>query len=151
FGRTGRGTEEHAGARCDILVATLGKALGVNGGYVAAAEPIVRYLRETAAMYIYSNPITAGAAAAAAGALDLLDSASGRTLLERLRGLTTRLRQGLTGLGWEVLPGEHPVVPLMVRDTGRTRALVQHLHENGILATGLGYPVVPRGDEEIRF
>jgi glycine C-acetyltransferase len=72
-------------------------------------------------------------------------------LLQLLRQMTARFRQGLAALGYETLPGEHPVVPLLVRDTARTRALVQHLRRRGILATGLAYPVVPRGDEEIRF
>src|SRR5690606_11172272 len=74
-----------------------------------------------------------------------------RELLERLRSLTRRFEQGLIDAGFEVIPGEHPVVPLLVRDTMKTRALVAHLFENGVLATGLAYPVVPRGDEEIRF
>jgi len=102
-------------------------------------------------MYIYSHPITPGEAAAALTALDLLDSAAGGALLDRLRALTRRFERGLVGLGFEVIPGEHPVVPLMVRDTARTRALVAHLRANGVLATGLAFPVVPRGDEEIRF
>jgi glycine C-acetyltransferase len=72
-------------------------------------------------------------------------------LLERLRALTRQFEEGLVRLGFEVIPGGHPVVPLMVRDTTRTRALVRHLRENGVLATGLAFPVVPRGDEEIRF
>ncbi|MCI0432803.1 MAG: pyridoxal phosphate-dependent aminotransferase family protein [Gemmatimonadetes bacterium] len=152
FGRTGRGAEEHTGsAPCDILVATLGKALGVNGGYVVSSNAVIRFLRESAPMYIYSNPITAGEAAAALRALALLDSAAGVALLDRLRALTRHLEQGLVAAGFEIIPGEHPVVPLMVRDTARTRALVQHLRANGILATGLAFPVVPRGDEEIRF
>lgn len=152
FGRTGRGTEEHTGAPpCDVLVATLGKALGVNGGYVASSESVIRFLRETSPMYIYSNPITPGEAAAALEALDVLDSSTGVALLERMRSLTKRFEDGLVGLGFEIIPGEHPVVPLMVRDTTRTRALTTHLYENGVLATGLSYPVVPRGDEEIRF
>lgn len=152
FGATGRGVEEYTeSSPCDVLVATLGKALGVNGGYVASAAPVVRFLRETSPMYIYSNPITAAEAAAALRALEILDSERGRALLDRLRALTHRFEQGLTGLGLEVIPGEHPVVPLMVRDTARTRALVAHLRDHGVLATGLAYPVVPRGDEEIRF
>ncbi len=151
FGRTGRGVEEHCGARADVLVATLGKALGVNGGYVAGSAAVISYLRETSMMYIYSNPITAGEASAAAVALDLLDGAEGRSLLERLRALTRRFEAGLVERGFEVIEGEHPVVPLMVRDTDRTRRLVKHLRGNGVLATGLAYPVVPRGDEEIRF
>jgi glycine C-acetyltransferase len=72
-------------------------------------------------------------------------------LLDRLRRLTRRFEQGLTALGFEILPGEHPVVPLMIRDTAKTAELVAYLMENGILATGLGFPVVPRGAEEIRF
>ncbi len=152
FGRTGRGTEEYTNSPpCDVLVATLGKALGVNGGYVTSDAAVIRFLRETSPMYIYSNPITPAEASAALTALEMLDSARGRELLDNLRSLTKRFEDGLVRLGYEVIPGEHPVVPLMVRDTARTRALVAHLRENGVLATGLAYPVVPRGDEEIRF
>jgi glycine C-acetyltransferase len=152
FGRTGRGTEEYtASPPVDILIGTLGKAYGVNGGYVTASEAIVRFLRESAPFYIYSNPITPGEAAAALAALELLDSPRGLELLERLRSLTRRFERGLVELGFETIPGEHPVTPLVVRDTARTRDLVAHLYRNGILATGLAYPVVPRGDEEIRF
>jgi glycine C-acetyltransferase len=68
-----------------------------------------------------------------------------------LRAMTARFRAGLVELDLETLPGEHPVVPLLLRDTARTSALVAHLRRNGILATGLAFPVVPRGDEEIRF
>jgi glycine C-acetyltransferase len=152
FGKTGRGTEEYTQTEgVDLLVGTLGKALGVNGGYVTGSATILRYLREKAPMYIYSNPITQGEAAAALAAVDLLDSPEGLRLLEHLRAMTARFETGLVRLGYETIPGEHPVVPLMVRDTARTRALVAHLKANGILATGLAFPVVPQGDEEIRF
>jgi glycine C-acetyltransferase len=154
FGATGRGTEEYVGLKpgaVDILVGTLGKAFGVNGGYVTSSQAVINFLRETSPMYIYSNPITVGEANAALRALDLLDGADGRALLDQLRMLTKRFEKGLVDLGFEIIPGEHPVVPLMVRDTARTRQLVAHLRANGVLATGLAYPVVPRGDEEIRF
>jgi glycine C-acetyltransferase len=151
FGETGRGVEEYCSARADILVATLGKALGVNGGYVASSRSVIDYLRESSMMYIYSNPITPGEAHAAAVALDILDGERGRALLAKLRELTARFERGLVERGFEVIEGEHPVVPLMVRDTDRTRRLVAHLRDHGVLATGLAYPVVPRGDEEIRF
>jgi glycine C-acetyltransferase len=151
LGETGRGTEETAGGRADVLVATLGKALGVNGGYVTSTAAVVRFLRESSPMYIYSNPITVGEAQAALAALELLDSPPGRDLLAHLHALTRRFEEGLVRLGYEVIPGEHPVVPLMVRDTAKTRDLVRHLREHGVLATGLAYPVVPQGDEEIRF
>lgn len=152
FGKTGRGVEEYTSAPpVDILVGTLGKAFGVNGGYVTSNTAIVRFLRESAPFYIYSNPITPGEAKAALASLQLLDSPGGRALLVHLRALTRRFEAGLGELGMETIPGEHPVVPLMVRDTARTRALVGHLYANGVLATGLAYPVVPKGDEEIRF
>ncbi len=152
FGETGRGTEEYTSApTVDVLVGTLGKAFGVNGGYVSSNAALIRFLRESAPFYIYSNPITPGEAKAALAALQLLDSARGREMLTRLRSLTKRFEEGLGKLGMETIPGEHPVVPLMVRDTAKTRALVKHLFENGVLATGLAYPVVPKGDEEIRF
>jgi len=152
FGQTGRGTEEYTGSEpADILIATLGKALGVNGGYVVGSRILLDYLRETAPMYIYSNPITPSEAAAATAALDILDSAEGVRLLDHLRAMTRRFEKGLIDLGLETIPGEHPVVPLMVRDTAKTNALVAHLRAHGVLATGLAFPVVPRGDEEIRF
>lgn len=151
-GRTGRGTEELTGAEgIDLLVATLGKALGVNGGYVATTRLIVEFLRESSPFYIYSNPITPAEAAAAMKALEILDSPRGREILDHQRAMTSRFRQGLLDQGFETLQGEHPVVPLFVRDTPKTAALVRHLKENGILATGLNFPVVPKGDESIRF
>jgi glycine C-acetyltransferase len=152
FGKTGRGTEEYtASPPADILIGTLGKAFGVNGGYVVSNAQVIRYLRETAPFYIYSNPITPGEAQAAVAALEILDSPQGRELMDRLRALTKRFESGLVAAGFEVIPGEHPVVPLLVRDTAKTRELVRHLHDHGILATGLAYPVVPQGDEKIRF
>ena len=152
LGATGRGAEEYTrSVPVDILVATLGKAFGVNGGYVVGDEILIRYLRERSPFYVYSNPITPAEAAAAHKAIDLLDSPDGLSLLEHLRAMTARFKAGLVRLGFETLPGEHPVAPLVTRDSARTVALVEHLRRRGILVTGLTYPVVPRGDEEIRF
>lgn len=151
FGATGRGTEEITGASVDILVGTLGKAFGVNGGYVAANAAVIGYLRETSPFYIYSNPITPGEAEAALVAVNRVDSEEGRAMLAHLRAMTARFREGLKRLGLETVAGEHPVVPLLVRDTDRTRRLVAYLRSCGILATGLSFPVVPKGEEEIRF
>ncbi len=151
FGQTGRGTEEYTGVKVDILIGTLGKAFGVNGGYVTASATLIQYLRETAPMYIYSNPITPAEAAAALAAVTILDSPEGMEILQHLRNMTQRFESGLKRLGFETIEGAHPVVPLMVRDTARTSALVNFLTEHGVLATGLNYPVVPKGDEEIRF
>jgi glycine C-acetyltransferase len=151
YGSTGRGTEEVAGGGADVLIGTLGKAFGVNGGYVVGTGTLTTYLREKSPMYIYSNPITVGEAAAAEMAVTILDSPEGEEMLAHLGAMTKRFETGLVEAGFESIPGPHPVVPLMVRDTERTAALVAHLFANGILATGLNYPVVPKGDEEIRF
>jgi glycine C-acetyltransferase len=151
FGPTGRGVEEYTESPpVDVLIGTLGKAFGVNGGYVTGSRALVRFLRESAPTYIYSNPITPGEAAACLRSVEIADSAEGLERLERLRALTRRFEEGLVAIGIETIPGEHPVVPLMIRDTARTRALVEHLFEHDVLVTGLAYPVVPRGDEEIR-
>jgi len=151
FGNTGRGTEEYTGAKVDILIGTLGKAFGVNGGYLVGSKTLIRYLREKAPFYVYSNPITPSEAAAALKAVEILDSEEGRKLMEKLRALTKRFEKGLKELGFEIIESDHPIVPLMVRDTKKTAALVRYLQENGVLVTGLSYPVVPKGDEEIRF
>lgn len=151
FGSTGRGTEEVTSGRSDVLIGTLGKAFGVNGGYVTGTETVTTYLREKGPMYIYSNPITAGEAAAAEMSVSILDSPEGEDLLGHLAEMTQRFERGLVESGLETIAGPHPVVPLMVRDTERTAALVKHLFDNGVLATGLNFPVVPKGDEEIRF
>jgi glycine C-acetyltransferase len=151
YGAGGRGTEEVTDGRADVLIGTLGKAFGVNGGYVTGSGALATYLREKSPMYIYSNPITVGEAAAAEMAVTILDSPEGQELLANLGAMTKRFEDGLTDAGFETIPGPHPVVPLMVRDTEKTGALVSHLFANGVLATGLNYPVVPKGDEEIRF
>ena len=150
-GETGRGTEELMGARCDILVATLGKAFGVNGGYIVSDASVIKYLREKNPLYIYTNPITPSEATAAVASVDILDSATGKSLLAHLAAMTKRFEQGLTDLGFETIPSPHPVVPLVVRDTKKTSDMVKYLRENGVLATGLNYPVLPKGDELIRF
>jgi glycine C-acetyltransferase len=151
FGETGRGTEEFTGGRADILIGTLGKAFGVNGGYAVSSDAAITYLRETAPMYIYSNPITPGEAAAALRALEILESQEGKRILAHLRAITKRFRSAVSSLGYEVIEGDHPIVPIMIRDTNKTAELISFLAERGILATGMNYPVVPKGDEEVRF
>jgi glycine C-acetyltransferase len=151
FGATGRGTEEHTAAQADVLIGTLGKAFGVNGGYVVGAADLIAYLRETSPMYIYSNPITPGEAAAAVAALKLVQAPEGQQRLQHLSAMTERFRQGLLSLGYESFPGAHPVVPLLLRDAARTNRLVGFLREQGVLATAIVYPVVPKGEASIRF
>lgn len=152
LGATGRGTEEYCGGKpVDVLVATLGKALGVNGGYIVSKKEVIQYLREKNPFYIYTNPITPSEASAAMAALTLLDSDQGKALLKHLAAMTKKFEQGLIDLGYETLPSPHPVTPLMVRDTAKTTELVKYLRDHGVLATGLNYPVVPHGDQSIRF
>lgn len=151
IGDTGRGTEEYTNSKVDVLIGTLGKAFGVNGGYVVSSSEVVTYLRETAPTYVYSNPITVSECEAAIQAVNILDSEEGRDIVKHLSRMTKRFQEGLKEAGYETIEGAHPVVPLMVRDTKKTKAIVEYLTENGILATGLSYPVVPQGDEEIRF
>jgi glycine C-acetyltransferase len=151
FGKTGRGTEEYCNTKVDVLIGTLGKGFGVNGGYVVSSKQITDYLREKSPMYIYSNPITVSEASATLKAIEILDSPEGLKILEHLRRMTKKFETGLKDAGYETIEGDHPVVPLMVRDTKKTTELVKFLTENGILATGLNYPVVPKGAEEIRF
>jgi glycine C-acetyltransferase len=151
YGATGRGTEEHCGASVDVFIGTFGKAFGVNGGFVAGSPELTEAIRQKADTYIYTNPLGAADAAAAVAAIDIADGTEGRARLANLKARTDQFRAGLQKLGRESIPGPHPVVPLLVRDTDRVRALVGHLFDRGILAVGLTYPVVPRGDETIRF
>ena len=151
FGETGRGTEEVTGTQADILIATLGKALGVNGGYIVSDAPVIKFIRETAPFYIYSNPITQGEAAAAIKSIEILDGNEGKYLLKHLRSLTLTIKNSLEQLGLETIQGEHPIVPILTRDTEKTLKMVEHLFEHNILVTGLNYPVVPKGEEEIRM
>jgi len=152
YGKTGRGTVEVTQAEgVDLLVGTLGKAFGVNGGYVASSQIVITYLRESAPMYIYSNPISPAEASAALKSLEILDSKKGKDILNYLYQMIKKFEKGLLDFGYEIIESDHPIVPLMIRDTKKTTDLVNHLINKGILATGLNYPVVPKGDEEIRF
>jgi glycine C-acetyltransferase len=151
FGPSGRGTADFTGAQPDIIIGTFGKAFGANGGFIAASPTLIEAVRQKADTYIYTNPLGVGDCAAAVKALDICDSSEGRRRLEHLQTMTSRFRQGIENLGWQSIPGPHPIVPLLVRDTPRTHRLVKHLFDAGVLAVGLTFPVVPRGDETIRF
>jgi len=151
YGVAGRGTEEHTGARADIAIGTFGKAFGVNGGFVASSAEVIEAVRQKSDTYIYTNPVGAGDAAAAVAALDLVDGEEGRSRLAHLRERIAQFRAGIERLGWESIAGPHPIVPLLVRDSARATALVQHFFARGVLVVGLTYPVVPKGSETIRF
>ncbi len=151
YGSSGRGTPEFCGRQPDIIVGTFGKAFGVNGGFIAGSPTLVEAVRQKADTYIYTNPLSVADCAAATAALDICDSAEGLGLLSGLEQRIQQFRSGLSQLGMETIDGPHPVVPLMVRETRRTREMVETLFQNGVLVVGLTFPVVPEGDETIRF
>lgn len=151
YGDTGRGTPDFCNASPDIIIGTFGKAFGVNGGFISAGQTIIESVRQKADTYIYTNPLSVADCAAAIKAIDICDSVEGLELLKNLKKRTTQFRQGLERLGKESIPGPHPVVPLMVRDTQKTHDLVKYLFDKGVLVVGLTFPVVPKGDETIRF
>jgi glycine C-acetyltransferase len=151
YGDTGRGTMDHCNASPDIIVGTFGKAFGVNGGFIAASEKVIETIRQKADTYIYTNPLSVADCAAAIKAIDICDSQQGVELLKNLKERTSQFRQGLEAQEKETIEGPHPVVPLLVRDTAKTHHIVKSLFENGVLVVGLTFPVVPMGDETIRF
>ena len=151
LGGEGRGTPEHCGVegRVDILTGTLGKALGgAAGGYVAARAEIVEWLRQRARPYLFSNTLAPVIAHTSLAALDLV--AESPELRHRLWGNANRFRAEMTALGFELLPGEHPIVPLMLRDPKLAQDFAARLREKGVLATAFSFPVVPPGQDRIR-
>jgi len=151
FGLTGRGTEEICGETADVVVGTFGKAFGVNGGFLAGSEALIECIRQKADTYIYTNPLSSADCAAAHAAVDIADSEEGVNRLTHVRERIAQFRAGLDTLGHESIPGKHPVVPLMVRDTKKTSQMVTDLCDNGVLVVGLNFPVVPDGSQSLRF
>ncbi len=151
FGLTGRGTEEIVETKADVLVGTFGKAFGVNGGFVASSVEVIEAVRQKADTYIYTNPLSVADCAAATVAIEITDSEEGLERLSNVRARIAQFRSGLDELGLESIPGLHPVVPLMVRDTEKTRWMVEEFYRQGVLVVGLNFPVVPKGDQSIRF
>lgn len=151
FGKSGRGTPEYCTAYPDIIIGTFGKAFGVNGGFIAGSKTIIEAVRQKADTYIYTNPLSVADCAAAIAAVNICDSDEGLLFLKNLQNRQKQFREGLQNLGRETIDGPHPVIPLMVRSTAKTREMVMQLYNSGILVVGLTFPVVPKGDESIRF
>ncbi|MGX7823777.1 glycine C-acetyltransferase [Actinokineospora sp. 24-640] len=151
MGPTGRGTPEHFGVgdRVDIYTGTLGKALGgASGGYVSAHAEIVEVLRQRSRPYLFSNSLAPSITAASLACLDLLDSSA--DLLTRLRENSALFRTRMTEAGFDLLPGEHPIIPVMIGDAARAAQLADLLLEQGVYVIGFSYPVVPHGKARIR-
>ena len=152
MGTNGRGTHEHTGTigRVDILTGTLGKALGgASGGYTAGPWAVIDLLRQRSRPYLFSNSLPPAVVAASIESLSILESS--HELPERLRANTAFFRRRMTELGLDIVPGEHPIVPLMIGDAARASRMADHLLEQGIYVIAFSYPVVPVGKARIRI
>ena len=150
-GPGGRGTPEHWDVieRIDIVTGTLGKAVGgASGGYVAGRREIVELLRQRSRPYLFSNSLAPPVVAASLAALDLIQHSG--DLRDRLRENTAHFRTRMTELGFDVLPGEHPIVPVMIGDEVEAARFAERLAALGVYAVSFSYPVVPRGTARIR-
>jgi len=150
-GERGRGTPELHGVadRVDIVTGTLGKALGgASGGYTSGRREIVELLRQRSRPYLFSNSVAPAVVGASLVVLDLLEQSD--DLRARLRDNTSWFRAEMTGLGFEVLPGDHPIVPIMIGDAAAATKMADRLLEKGVYVIGFSYPVVPMGKARIR-
>lgn len=150
-GPTGRGTPELFGVsdKVDVLTGTLGKALGgASGGYTSGRAEIVEMLRQRSRPYLFSNSLAPSITAAAIATLDLLGESS--DLLTRLRANTELFRRRMTEAGFDLLPGEHPIIPVMIGDAAKAGKMADLLLDQGIYVVGFSYPVVPHGKARIR-
>ncbi|WP_447004944.1 glycine C-acetyltransferase [Saccharothrix isguenensis] len=151
IGPNGRGTPELFGVqdRVDIVTGTLGKALGgASGGYTSGRAEIVEMLRQRSRPYLFSNSLAPSITATAIATLDLLSSSG--ELLTRLRENTALFRSRMTDEGFDLLPGEHPIIPVMIGDAARAARMADLLLEQGVYVIGFSYPVVPHGKARIR-
>jgi glycine C-acetyltransferase len=151
FGETGRGSEEYTGGQCDLLVGTLGKGFGADGGYVTGDKIFIEYLRESAATYVYSNPFSPGTAGAALKAIDIVNGEEGRLLLNTLNENITLFKTSIRDAGFTLaVESFHAIQPILIGDPVKTHALTDALFNQGFLVTNISYPVVPKGRDEIR-
>ena len=152
-GEGGRGTPELCGVegRIDILTGTLGKALGgASGGYTSGRREIVELLRQRSRPYLFSNSVPPMIAAATLEVLVLLDGAEGAELRRRLSRNGRRFRRGMAALGFDLVPGEHPIIPVMLGDAALATRMADALLAHGVYVIGFSYPVVPKGKARIR-
>ena len=151
LGKSGRGSHEHHEVedRIDILTGTLGKALGgASGGYTSGRKEIVELLRQRSRPYLFSNTLAPPIAAGTLKALELLSSST--DLRDQLERNTAFFRQGLQEMGFHIVSGTHPIIPIMIGDAKRANALSDRMLEEGIYVIGFSYPVVPKGQARVR-
>lgn len=155
MGAAGRGTHEHRGllkngvAQVDIITGTLGKALGgASGGFTAGRKEVIELLRQRSRPYLFSNTVAPSIVGASIAVLDLLEAST--ALRDKLEANTTYFRAAIQAAGFEIKPGDHPIVPIMVYDAVKAQALAARLLELGIYVVGFFFPVVPKGQARIR-
>ena len=152
-GGHGRGAAEHKGvqAKIDLFTGTFGKALGgASGGYIAGKKPVIDLLRQRSRPYLFSNSLMPAIVTATSACLALVDSAEGRDLRTRLTENGRHFRASMTALGFKLVPGEHPIIPVMLGDAKLATAMADALLGEGIYVIGFSYPVVPKGQARIR-
>ena len=153
IGPEGRGTPAFRGVadRIDMVTGTFGKALGgAMGGFVAGARPVIDLLRQRARPYLFSNALAPAVCGASLAALEIARSAEGDERRALIRDHAGRFRATLAAAGFDLLPGEHPIIPVMIGDAAKAQGFAAALLEGGILATGFSFPVVPKGKARIR-
>ena len=151
MGEKGRGTHEYCGVmgRVDILTGTLGKALGgASGGYTSGRKEVIAWLRQRSRPYLFSNTLAPVIAATSLKVLDLLEQ--GDELRAKLKRNSAHFRAGMTKLGFRLLPGDHPIIPVMLGDAKVATEMADRLLAKGIYVIGFSFPVVPRGEARIR-
>ena len=151
LGETGRGTHEYRGVfgKIDIITGTLGKALGgASGGFTSGRREVIDLLRQRSRPYLFSNTLAPSIAGASIAVLDLLEGST--ALRDKLEANTRFFREAITAAGFDIKPGEHPIVPIMVYDAKQAQALSARLLELGVYAIGFFFPVVPQGQARIR-
>jgi glycine C-acetyltransferase len=151
IGPNGRGTHEHHDVvdRIDVLTGTLGKALGgASGGYTSGRQSIVDFLRQRSRPYLFSNSLAPPIAAASLKTVELASQST--QLREQLRDNTAHFREQMTAQGFDLLPGEHPIVPVMLGDAALATRFADSMLAKGVYVVGFSYPVVPMGKARIR-
>lgn len=152
LGEGGRGCEDIGGEHSDVIVATFGKGFGSDGGYAVGKKETIDYLREASATYIYSNPVSPSVAGASLAAVKILESDKGKELLKKLRENILFFKEKMKEVGFVfAVDSIHPIQPLLIGDTAKTKELTNKLFDRGILVTNINYPVVPKRRDEIRI
>lgn len=151
IGKHGKGTPEHCGVedKVDIITGTLGKALGgASGGYTSGKKEIIEWLRQRSRPYLFSNSLCPGIASASIKVLELLTSSG--NLRETLRENSLYFRKKMTALGFNLVPGEHPIIPIMLGEATLAQTVSEQMLNHGVYVVGFSYPVVPQGKARIR-